>query len=643
MSFFVHFQEFHIDISVWSGGLDEFLDTSYSLQVEEGGIGSILINTSLMMEFLFKHVGKPTITAKLWESPAHGSICYHSNCTDNRTVFTNWELNNGWVEYRHDHSDTLQDVVSLSLYLEPGHVLVCNITVPVLVRPVNDEPFRLVTQAPHVKCVQGQRRTITKLDLLTEDDDTSPSDIVYEIVSGPSHGLLSVGGNTSLGRFTQADVDSGRVIYEHSGPLQPASFYFRVWDGQFNPAYTVFNIAMIPVTLNISVSTPVLLQQGSSVAVITSNVFQVNTNGREDSVVYNVTKAPNHGVIYVDDVAASWFRQSDLNGRRVMYMQTDMTTHSDVFELGAYFLLEDTPNVTGLIVNVSVEPLIKLGKFTPFAGTKTKLTTDALDASPLAKLTNSDPVYTIIKKPRYGKWKKIIRSSGEKKTVKEKEISRFTHEEIRSGVIYYVSRRNHDTQSEIFTFLLAASIFQPAIGEMKFDVIGESGHPVTTFTPPKPPRLPGPKPPVSHEGVEIASPNMSDDYLLVVSMVVGTVVLALIVVMLVRCGSKRAESNYSAKSDLNAPLPLPQPPDELMPHSPHPKRSDASLTHGALPQCKVIPLGPSVDSVTGSETELNLRYPYGAPDEDWSSYEASETGYPQRANNPMLRRNQYWV
>ncbi|XP_054277996.1 chondroitin sulfate proteoglycan 4 [Macrosteles quadrilineatus] len=635
-------QDFQVDISVWSGGLDEFLDTTYSLEVEEGGHSSININTTLMMKFLSQHVGTPTITAKLWVPPSHGAVCYHGNCGDNRTTFSNWELNNGWVEYHHDHSDTLQDSVSLSLYLEPGDVLLCNITVPVRVRPVNDQPFQLITQAPHVKCVQGQRRTVTKLDLLTEDDDTPPTEIVYEIVSGPSHGVIAVGGNTTVGRFTQADIDSGRVVFEHSGPLQPASFYFRVSDGQFNPAYTVFNIAIIPVTLNVSVVTPVLLQQGSSVAVITSNVFLINTNGREDSVVYNVTKSPYHGVIYVDDIATNRFKQSDLNTRRVMYMQTDMTTHSDTFELAATFPLEDAPVVTGLNVNMSVEPLIKLGKFFATAGNRTKLTTEALDASPLAKLTNSDPTFKVLKKPRFGRLKKIIYSSGEKRTVKEKEVTRFTHEEVRSGVIYYCARRIQESQTDSFPFLLAASIFQPAIGEMRFDVVLDTGYPSTTFTPPKPPRLPGPKPPIGHEGVEIASPNMSDDYLLVVGMVVGTIILAIIVVMLVRCGSKRAESLHSAKSDLNAPLPLPQPPDELLPLSPHPKRSD-SMTPGSLPQCKVIPLGPTMDSVTGSETELNLRYPYGAADEDWSSYEASEMGYSQRANNPMLRRNQYWV
>lgn len=144
--------------------------------------------------------------------------------------------------------------------------------------------------------------------------------------------------------------------------------------------------------------------------------------------------------------------------------------------------------------------------------------------------------------------------------------------------------------------------------------------------------------------------------------------------------------SQNGKPDLSdrslGPLPLPRPPDDLMPSSPRPKHfgvpslsmaSTPTSVASVLPQCKVIPLGP-VDSVTSSEPELNvnLRYPYGADDtplplplplpQDWGSTfdasaglatgpSASELSFgtlpSQQArsstNNPMLRRNQYWV
>lgn len=193
------------------------------------------------------------------------------------------------MTYHHDHSDTLLDDLHLSLLLEPGDVLLCNVTVPVHVQPVNDRPFSLSTAAPHISVVQGQTVVITHENLLTEDPDTSPEGLIYEIISGPSQGRLlfrneTTNNVTSVVRFSQADIDGGCVLYQHYGPLQPSTFYFRVWDGQFNPAYSLFNIHVLPLTLNVTVGAPVMLQQGSSVAPITADNLLAITNARREEV-----------------------------------------------------------------------------------------------------------------------------------------------------------------------------------------------------------------------------------------------------------------------------------------------------------------------------------------------------------------------
>jgi hypothetical protein len=193
------------------------------------------------------------------------------------------------VTYHHDHSDTLHDNIHFSLLLEPGDVLLCNITVPVHVQPVNDEPFSLSTVAPHISVVQGQTVVITRENLLTEDPDTSPDGLIYDVISGPSQGRLlfrneTASNMTPVVRFNQADIDAGHMLYQHYGPLQPSTFYFRVWDGQFNPLYTVFNIHVLPLALNVTVGPPVMLQQGSSVALITADNLLAVTNARAEEV-----------------------------------------------------------------------------------------------------------------------------------------------------------------------------------------------------------------------------------------------------------------------------------------------------------------------------------------------------------------------
>lgn len=268
----------------------------------------------------------------------------------------------------------------------------------------------------------------------------------------------------------------------------------------------------------------------------------------------------------------------------------------------------------------------------------------------------------VLHRPRFGRLKKIIRSSGDRRSAREREVSHFTHEEVKTGVIYYVARRLPDAgaHDDAFPFLLASSIFQPARGELQFIVRPEREGEELSATPTAsgaPPEQVGPKDPVGHEGgLIVASPNMSSDYVLIVSMVLGVMLLAVLVIVAVKCRSLQVgrEDARACKTDLTGvpPVPLPRPPDVLQPTSPHPKRfaSNGSSPTPANPpasvlQCKVIPLEP-VDSVAGSEPDLNSRYPYGVADEpaeDWSSYDTSELGYPPRSANPMLRRNQYWV
>ncbi|XP_052121677.1 chondroitin sulfate proteoglycan 4 isoform X2 [Frankliniella occidentalis] len=723
-------QVFRIEVSVSSGGLDQFVSVS-QLIVEEGGTAPLLLNTSTVLDFLRRDVGieNPLIQVQVVLPPVHGALCVRTVCNATATTpFTSAQLGAGEVVYRHDHSDTTWDEVALSLLLAPGDVLLGNVSIPVTVLPVNDQPFRLAEPSPHLAVVQGQAAPVTRKQLLTEDADTRAEELVYDVISNPSQGRLVLdaappaagaqttaapGAVVSVGRFSQADIDESRLWYVHDGPLQPDSFYFRVSDGKFAPVYTVFNIEVLPLTLNVSVRAALRLQQGSNVAALSADNFLVSTNGRRDAVQYNVTRAPRHGAVFLSaarDRPAASFSQADVEAGRVLYMQTDMTASSDAMELSAW-VPSRPASVPALVLNVTVVPLVRLGLFSPIAGLKTRLDLSALDASQLAKVTGSDPVYRVLRRPRFGKIRRIVRSSGSSSgeqqqrngtaptaapgaspAVREREVERFSHQELRAGLIYYVGKRTGQPGDEdSILFELAASIFQPASGELRFLLRSEFGPPPTAFVPQRP-RIPGPKGSygvLGSDTVVVASPNMSNDYFLLVSMVAGVVVLALIVVVVIKCRAGSVQGLHdgqNGKSDITdrslGPMPLPRPPDDLMPSSPRPKHfgvpslSLASTpTSMPVPQCKVIPLGPTggigVDSVTSSEPELNvnLRYPYGADDtplplplpQEWgSTFDATAGLAPSpsdisfgtlpsqaqaraSANNPLLRRNQYWV
>lgn len=643
-----------MEIAVSSGGLDGLLDIE-TYEVEEGGVVKLIINTTNIVNFLSSEsigLRSPVLKGVLSSYPQYGVLCVGSQCP--ATEFTNEQMNNGAIEYTHDHSDSGYDNVTLTVYLEQDNITLCNVTIHLIINPINDQPFHLVQEAPSLTVVQSERYVLTQDQLLTTDKDTLPEDIEYALLNGPSIGSVYVNGVRGAGKFTQADVNAGRVVYEHSGPVQSSSFHFRVSDGKFTPTYKVFNIFVHAAKLNVSVRAPVFITQSSNTTVIESDAFHVQTNYKEKEVAYRIVTPPRFGYISVNGAKNATFSQSEVRSRRVLYVQTDLSVAGDTFELEASLPYAVDSKVKNLWINISVEPLLKVDhKFSPVVGGRTCINNEVLNADALAKLSKSNPTFTVLKKPKYGKIQKIIRRNRG-----NREIDTFTYEEVISKVIYYVAARkvNFTAGAEDgFAFLLQASRVQPAIGELKFNLRTESAAAAaaaaaagarTTGVPPKQKSFSQSKtrttsraPPLSASevgDVEIASPNMTNDDYYFVSLLFGILIVSLLFVIFVRCRSKkRAEEDMK----MNPPLPLPRPPDDLMPSSPYPKRNNMSMH--STPQCKVIPLG--TDSVTSSEHDFNLRYPYGAADEDWSSYDTSGYSTRNNNNNPMLRKNQYWV
>nr|CAH7751852.1 unnamed protein product [Callosobruchus chinensis] len=632
-------QVLKIDISVSSGGLDAFVSIP-KISVDEGGLTNIPLNLSGVVSFLENHAGlrAPIIHASALP-PQHGQIfLQHAR---NLTTFTQQQLESSQVYYEHDHSDSLGDNIHFSLYLIPGYVTLCNLTVPVIVNPINDQPFNLVTPAPSLLVVQGENHTITRHELATEDSDTPPSMLKYDVISGPSHGkLVLMPENVAVIHFTQGDIDDGRLVYVHDGSALTDSFHFRIWDEKFRPEFHLFNVMVTPINITVLPGVPVYLLQGSDVELLTVKQFYIQTNADKNKIQFNMKRKTKHGMLYKEpfykDKPITSFTYLDLLHGKVMYLQTDMTTANDSFQVLAEINTGNNSFGNDVEVFIKVKPFMHIHNLTTKAAEVSKITLQTLDSTPLAKITNSNPRYTIIKQPKYGQIKKIIRSSGEKRNVLDTAVTAFTHEEVQSGLIY-LAVKDIEVPWEGFqdklVFMVAATIFQPAVGELKINIKSPLNNDIQST-------LPGPSDPASHEGgLHLSSPNMTKDYLLIVSMAVGVVVLGIGVVVVIKCRSIEGRVN---KEECIQPIPLPRPPDRLMSSSPTLKTAEDSFTPipGGLPQCKVTPLNRGeLDSPSPHPC-----YPYGVDDnpDDWSSIDASSDP-PCPTKNIMLRRNQYWV
>lgn len=500
-----------IDISVSSGGLDAYVAIP-KVSVDEGGIASITLNLSGVVTFLENHAGlRAPIIHAATTNPQYGQIFLKHN--RNITTFTQQQLESGQVYYEHDHSDTLGDNIHFAFYLIPGYIPLCNVTVPVLVNPINDQSFVLVTPAPSLTVVQGENRTITRNELATEDADTPPLKIKYTVITGPYQGkLVLLPNKIPVISFTQADIDNNLLVYVHNSSVLKDSFHVRVWDESFRPEFTLFNVIVLPVNLTINSGFPVYLQQGSDVVFLNEKQFVIETNANIDKVRYRIKREPKHGALYVKDIKSAPFSQLDLKNDNVMYLQTDMTTANDSFQLIGEITTGNTSIGNEIEVNVKVQPLMQIRNLTAISGQYNKLTLNVIDATPLAKLTNSNPRYTVTYLPRYVQVRKVIRSSGEKRNILNSIVGSFYHEEVQSGLIYLVVDNFEPPWGGLndrIEFLLAASIFQPAFGDFKITIKSALNNEIHST-------LAGPNDPAGHEGgLHFASPNMTRDYFLI--------------------------------------------------------------------------------------------------------------------------------
>lgn len=115
-----------------------------------------LLLCSTVLDFLRRDVGleQPVIQVQVVLPPVHGALCVRTLCNATATQpFSSAQLAAGEVLYRHDHSDTTWDEVALSLLLAPGDVLLGNVSIPVTVLPVNDQPFRMSEPSPQLSVV----------------------------------------------------------------------------------------------------------------------------------------------------------------------------------------------------------------------------------------------------------------------------------------------------------------------------------------------------------------------------------------------------------------------------------------------------------------------------------------------------------
>ena len=556
---------FNIVISVSAmmpGGIDRYT-TVKDVTCQEGGNVTIYpqnLNTTGIVSFIRSGSGiplggpggLPQLRLQFTRTPLRGKLRLASKVVTEGSYFSQRDVDMGLVRYSHDHSDSTEDRLGLAVFLVgasvgiPGKdILVLRTQLNVTITPVNDRMPHLVTKNPSVVVVRGQSKTINADMLEVRDPDTAPANIIYTILDNSLQGKIVFRDRSShtVTRFTQKDINDDRVLYLHDGSSAQTQFYFSVTDGRFQPRETGlsrhFRIHVIPLTLSMANHSAAVLEQGTTTAYLTRANMGVATNGRRDNVQYTVTIPPRGGQLLVEDRPAEVFWQINIDRDEVIYMQTDMTLSGDSFTAD---ISNQDNRIPGLAFNISVRPLVR--RDSPFVATidnSTPLTTKHLDATKLAGLTSSNPTYYLLTSPKFGKIKRIIRTSRtrEPRSIRDRQVAHFTHEDLKNGVIFFVGSNlaAHLNQTDSFQYRLEAPGVQPALGLFNF-IVTHSG--VTPWQP-----LPN----VTPTGlVPVNNIGGRTDIVIAISVIASVLMIIITAILFVKCRMGK-EDPHSKRSN----------------------------------------------------------------------------------------------
>ncbi|MBK5281449.1 MAG: hypothetical protein JJE16_05120, partial [Nitrospiraceae bacterium] len=227
--------------------------------------------------------------------------------------------------------------VTITVTVDDG-TTTTNETFDVTVTAVNDVPTVAANTGSTV--AQGGTDPIIISELQVTDVDNTPAQLTYTVIVGPVNGQLELttGPGVAIVSFTQADIDSGQVVYVHNGSLTASdSFTFTVSDGAGGSiGATNFGITVTPVNSVPSLAT----NAGSTVVqglsdIITSGELQVtDADNAPAQLIYTVTAAPLYGQLELTTapgVAITSFTQADIDAGRLVFVHSGAVSTSDSF------------------------------------------------------------------------------------------------------------------------------------------------------------------------------------------------------------------------------------------------------------------------------------------------------------------------
>ncbi|XP_070791991.1 chondroitin sulfate proteoglycan 4-like [Pituophis catenifer annectens] len=291
-------------------------------------------NSKVLEEDILKisnsHFAEVNCDFGLAESPKHGRIANSHFFGMALTKFTRKQVEQGLIFYVHDDSEQLLD----------NFTIIANCTqlwkhslpqiIFVTITPVNDEA-PIIKRNIALRVWVGSVTEITTNELLAEDKDSSPVELLYS-VSPPNNGHLALKSspNKNILNFTQAHIEEGQVVFVHRGSMS-GGFSFQVTDGINFAPRQIFSITARNLVIRLENNNGLEIFPGSRKPItsyhlkaVTNDVVEVENR----TIVFTIANSPKLGRLIcifsennIRDISS--FTQSMVDKGLIIYEHSD--------------------------------------------------------------------------------------------------------------------------------------------------------------------------------------------------------------------------------------------------------------------------------------------------------------------------------
>ncbi|XP_060116044.1 chondroitin sulfate proteoglycan 4 [Heteronotia binoei] len=326
------------------------------------------------------------------------------------------------------------------------------------------DPYLKIKNHTSLVIHQGGQGTIDSsiLSLETNMDIRNDEDILFRIIGPPEGGVVLRGGQ-EVSSFTQKDLLSGEVVYQHNGSKNSQDrIHFAVEVNQVVVEDTL-NIAVSlgshPSPLNFVHHERIHILQGEAVEIKNDYLLVQHEDVPPQEIVYTVTIPPLSGFLValsqgptseeppnLDPIQS--FTQEDINEGKVLYLHSNPEIQSDQFTVDITANGVDT--LEGVVVSLEILPIsipLDVHNITVVEGSTKPISMDVLNI-PSTYFSALNVEFVVLKGPEHG----ILQNT---ERPEEGNLRVFSWFEVEQQLIQYV----HDG-SESFTdgFTVVANV-----------------------------------------------------------------------------------------------------------------------------------------------------------------------------------------